>query len=537
MLRYLGPSEATVWVQADRPCEVEVLGRRERTFRVGSRHFALVPLTGLAPGRTHGYAVALDGERRWPEAAAPAPAIRVPDPGRLRLAFGSCRVVAPARPPYDLRPDDHRRGRGADALAALAARLAGAPRADWPDLLLMLGDQVYTDRDHPMTTAAIRRRRGRGAPRDQPLDLDEHARIYEESWADPVIRRLLASLPSAMIFDDHEVVNDWNTSLAWRRRRERRPWWSSRLAAALMAYWLYQHLGNLSPAALAADPVLAAVRAAGTDGDGEPALRGLAEGWVADPRSVRWSHRRDLGPARLVVLDSRSRRRLGPGARRIADDEEWAWLERAAIGDVDHLLIATSVPVLLPAGLQRLEAVTERLGSGAFGPTAVGAAEMLRRRLGLEHWGAFAVSFDRMAALLEHVGSGGRGRPPASIAILAGDVHHAFLTEVGFRRSAGVRSAVAQVVASPLRNALGPAGRRLIRVGHSRAFAALMAPAARLTGVPAPPIRWRAAGRPVAENNLATLALDGRRAEVLVERALLGPGGPRLTPAVRRRLV
>ena len=130
-----------------------------------------------------------------------------------------------------------------------------------------------------------------------------------------------------------------------------------------------------------------------------------------------------------------------------------------------------------------------------------------------------------------------RGAPPVTITVLAGDVHHAYLTEVAFPRGAGVRSAVAQVVASPMRNALGGHGRRLLRVGHSRAFAALMAPAARLAGVPRETIRWRGAGGPVFENNLATLELDGRRAEVLVERALPGPDGPRLAPALRRRLV
>ena len=34
MLRYVSETEATVWVETDAPCEVEVLGRRERTFCV-----------------------------------------------------------------------------------------------------------------------------------------------------------------------------------------------------------------------------------------------------------------------------------------------------------------------------------------------------------------------------------------------------------------------------------------------------------------------------------------------------------------------
>jgi hypothetical protein len=50
MLRYLDESQATIWVETDGPCEVEVLGRKERTFCVEDHHYALVPITGLEPG-------------------------------------------------------------------------------------------------------------------------------------------------------------------------------------------------------------------------------------------------------------------------------------------------------------------------------------------------------------------------------------------------------------------------------------------------------------------------------------------------------
>src|SRR3712207_7160731 len=59
--RYAGETEATVWVETSAPCEVEVLGARERTFCVEGHHYALVMITGLAPGRTYPYEVHLDG--------------------------------------------------------------------------------------------------------------------------------------------------------------------------------------------------------------------------------------------------------------------------------------------------------------------------------------------------------------------------------------------------------------------------------------------------------------------------------------------
>ena len=42
LLRHVDPVSATVWVETDRPCTVEVLGRSARTFRVSDHHYALV---------------------------------------------------------------------------------------------------------------------------------------------------------------------------------------------------------------------------------------------------------------------------------------------------------------------------------------------------------------------------------------------------------------------------------------------------------------------------------------------------------------
>jgi hypothetical protein len=42
MLRYVSETEATVWVETDQECEVEVLGRRVKTFAVAGHHYGLV---------------------------------------------------------------------------------------------------------------------------------------------------------------------------------------------------------------------------------------------------------------------------------------------------------------------------------------------------------------------------------------------------------------------------------------------------------------------------------------------------------------
>ncbi len=61
LLRHIGESDATVWVETDGPCEVEVLGHTARTFHVSGHHYALVMVEGLEPRSETEYQVALDG--------------------------------------------------------------------------------------------------------------------------------------------------------------------------------------------------------------------------------------------------------------------------------------------------------------------------------------------------------------------------------------------------------------------------------------------------------------------------------------------
>ena len=105
LLRYAAESDATVWVETDTACEVEILRSRSRTFRVEGHHYALVHIPGLEPGATFEYEVLLDGEKKWPEAGSgfPPSVIRTFDPrASLDLVFGSCRISAPHEPPHNL---------------------------------------------------------------------------------------------------------------------------------------------------------------------------------------------------------------------------------------------------------------------------------------------------------------------------------------------------------------------------------------------------------------------------------------------------
>jgi len=97
LLRYAGTESASFWVETSAACEVEILGRRARTFTVEGHHFALVLVDDLQPGSVVPYDVRLDGRVVWPlEDGRPPCAVHTRnEERRVRLVFGSCRIGDP----------------------------------------------------------------------------------------------------------------------------------------------------------------------------------------------------------------------------------------------------------------------------------------------------------------------------------------------------------------------------------------------------------------------------------------------------------
>jgi hypothetical protein len=539
LLRHVGASDATVWVETDAPCEVEVLvggsPHRSRTFSVEGHHYALVVITDLEPGSSHEYSIRLDGEMAWPRPGYefPAPVIRTIAPDdELTLVFGSCRVSLPQEPPYTNKRGKFARGVGGgferDVLYALALRMRRQSREEWPDALLLLGDQIYADEVSLGTLEFIRSRRDTSKPPGEEVaNFEEYTRLYWDSWKEPVIRWLLSTVPSVMIFDDHDVHDDWNTSETWVRQMRSKPWWEERIVGAFMSYWCYQHLGNLSPQELEEYGLFERVKKAQ---DASRVLREFAYRADRETGTSRWSFHRDFGRVRLIVMDTRAGRVLEEGHRSMLDDEEWTWIEGQATGDFDHLLFGTSLPVFLAPGLHHLEAWNEAVCGGAWGRLATKLGEFIRQLVDLEHWAAFHDSFEELAALLRSVGAGERsnGKPPASVVVLSGDVHHGYLAEVGF--GDGVESPVYQAVGSPLRNLLGLPERLAMRFGWSGPGERVGKTLARLAGVAEPAVNWRLKHeKPWFDNHISTLELRGREATLKVEKPTPEDAGePRL---------
>ncbi|KPI14090.1 Alkaline phosphatase D-related protein [Actinobacteria bacterium OK006] len=532
LLRYVDGSSATFWVEASRPCTAEVRcadGARgsARTFQVAGHHYALVPVSGLTPGTDTAYEVLLDGVGVWPLPGTPFPPSVVRTRGEedaVRVTFGSCRWAAP--------PADEKDPAGPDALDTLAARIAGEPGSERPDVLVLLGDQVYADETSKATQRWLAARRNLAdPPGDQVADYEEYTRLYYESWLDPEVRWLLSTVPSCMIFDDHDVIDDWNTSASWLADMRATAWWRERLLSGLMSYWVHQHLGNLSPRELAEDALYAAVR---ETPDGTDVLSAFAAQSDADPASVRWSYRRDFGRVRLLMVDTRAARVLAEDRRAMLDAGEERWLRQQALdapGSCDHLLIGTSLPWLLPHLVHDAEAWDAALCRGERGARWARFGEKLRRRADLEHWAAFPASFAALAGLIAEAGSGPDA--PATVSVLSGDVHHAYIAEPQWpSRTPGAPDSprspdarVLQLTCSPVHNSIPLSIRLGFRFGWSAVGRAIGRRFARHGKCDRPPVDWRKTGGPWFGNQLMTLTLHGRSARLRLEQARAGKGG------------
>jgi hypothetical protein len=518
LLRHVDPVSATVWVETDRPCTVEVLGRTARTFRVSDHHYALVLVEGLEPGSTTEYEVHLDGERVWPGPLATFPPSRIRTPGRpgpFRLAFGSCRYATPGT----VSTDD---GIPPDALDVYAAATAAAREDEWPDALVLLGDQVYADELTPGTEKWISQRRSlEKPPGKQAADFEEYTRLYAESWTDPQVRWLLSTIPSSMIFDDHEMIDDWNTSAAWRAKVTQEPWWTERILGGLASYWIYQHLGNLSPDELSQDKTWLALQE--LDGaDGAPLLRELAQRADGQPESMRWSYVRHWGETRLVMLDSRAGRVLGEQDRKMLDDAEFDWVEAAmrnAVDDgVQHVVLGASLPWLLPHAIHDLERWNETLNVRHAGRLRGRLAETVREAADLEHWAAFGGSFERLGRALVRLGRGEMGPAPATALVLSCDVHHCYAAELV--EPGGLTSRVHQLTVSPLHNQAPHPIRVGFKIGWSGWARKITLGLRRLARVAPSEFEWTKRGGPWFGNAIGELELTGREARF----RLLGTG-------------
>ncbi|WP_085584927.1 MULTISPECIES: alkaline phosphatase D family protein [unclassified Pseudomonas] len=250
------------------------------------------------------------------------------------------------------------------------------------------------------------------------------------------VARALAHLPSLMIFDDHDITDDWNLSAQWEETAYGHPFSKRIIGNALIAYLLCQGWGN-NPDAFK-DP-LEKARRLGADGDGRhldsPAQDALIDNLL---RFQRWHYVLPSAPA-LVVLDTRTRRwRSERSLKQPSGLLDWEALCELQQELLDHpsAIIVSPAPVF---GVKLIETV-QRVFSWCGYPLLVDA----------ENWMAHRGAAQVILNIFRH------SRTPGSYVVLSGDVHYSFVYEVLIRhRKAGPR--IWQITSSGIKNEFPPA--------------------------------------------------------------------------------
>jgi alkaline phosphatase D len=241
----LSPTVAVSWELASDSGFTKILksGTVNATSSLG--YSVHVDVTGLSPATDYWYRFKALGRTSRTGRTRTAPAAGS-SPENLRIALASCQNWAHGY--FTVYQD---------------------MRAQKPDLVLFVGDYIYESSAY---SYRVRRHEGSSAP----VTLAQYRARHEQYNTDPDLQAMRASAPFVVVFDDHEVEQDWagdvaDDPVAWPTDK-----FLARRAAAFQAY--YEHM-----------PIRVAQKPSGPD--------------------VQMYRKLDFGTlARLHVLDTRQHR-------------------------------------------------------------------------------------------------------------------------------------------------------------------------------------------------------------------------------------
>ncbi len=319
---------------------------------------------------------------------------------------------------------------------------------------------------------------------------DVAPQVTEESWnadraavqlhRDAVgrVRTVLANTPTLMIFDDHDVTDDWNIDHEWVSDVYAKPNGRRAVTNALLAYALCQHWGN-KPQAFATpgtpeQQVLAHVVSAATSrtstADAAGPLLGVPSGPLPAappaqslrdleaPGAIRYDVRlgsADGWPVRIILLDERTAREYpastGRGAR----------VSLAGLGaqlppptDAAPLTVVVAASPIL--GTELVERILQPLIDLVVPDGA--------RFADYESWSTIAANHQDLLRRLATY---------HPVVVLSGDVHYGFSARLT-RLESGATTRVAQLTSSAAKNleaknsAIGMFSELIMRLGIER---------------------------------------------------------------------
>ncbi|WP_085726466.1 alkaline phosphatase D family protein [Pseudomonas sp. R37(2017)] len=245
------------------------------------------------------------------------------------------------------------------------------------------------------------------------------------------VARALAHLPTLMMFDDHDITDDWNLSAQWEETAYGHPFSRRIIGNALLAYMLCQGWGN-NPDAFTAVLEKARALSASTH---ERHLDSTVQDDLIDDllKFQHWHYVLPTTPA-IVVIDTRTRRwRSEMNLKQPSGLLDWEALSELQQELLDHpsAIIVSPAPIF---GVKLIETV-QRVFSWCGYPLLVDA----------ENWMAHRGAAQVILNIFRH------SRTPGNYVVLSGDVHYSFVYEVLIRhRKAGPR--IWQITSSGIKN-------------------------------------------------------------------------------------
>ena len=267
-------------------------------------------------------------------------------------------------------------------------------------------------------------------PQSHQMYLDEYAAIQDFITGLAQVRRAMAHVPTYMIFDDHDITDDWNLTRGWEEAAYGNPFSKRIIGNALVAYYLCQGLGNQ----LHRHNELIAQHDTWFSDQGVKQHDHLVDTVLAFDQ---WHYHLPTSP-KMLVLDTRTQRwRSESNAGKpsgLMDWESLTELQQQLIHEPSVILVSAA-PIY---GVKLIEAV-QRVFTFFGNPLAVDA----------ENWMAHRGTANVMLNIFRN-----RKTPPQFI-ILSGDVHYSFVYDVSHRfiRSS---SSIVQITCSGIKNAFPP---------------------------------------------------------------------------------
>lgn len=245
----------------------------------------------------------------------------------------------------------------------------------------------------------------------------------------PKVRRALANIPTYMIFDDHEITDDWNLNWHWCVNVYSKAMGKRVVQNGLLAFSLFQAWGNTPEQFISGQPGATLLTAAsswrGADDSNFTAIKDKLSipdiSTSANPgelthqsNSLNWHFRIEAPNYQIIVLDSRTMRKYPAAsmiefAELIGPNGFNVQLPANAFPNKDLNLVLASAPVIGVPFLEQKQANTSNIGD--------------RYDKDTEAWSLNEACLERLyTKLILSL----QGDQPARFAFLSGDVHYGF---------------------------------------------------------------------------------------------------------------